>query len=106
MYNATKAANEAMVRTYANAFGGHDPQFEFMAGTTANAVFVGLTETHATTQFGPEAFKSMADSFEHCFPRVSQPEDIADAVGLLCSRDARWITGSLVSADGGSIKIT
>ncbi len=38
-------------------------------------------------------------------PRFGQPEDVADVVSLLCSRDARWITGCVISATGGGIKI-
>ena len=38
-------------------------------------------------------------------PRVAEAEDGADVVGLLCSEDARWTTRSVVSADGGGIKI-
>lgn len=35
--------------------------------------------------------------------RIGQPEDIADAVSLLASSDARWITGQLVLATGGIV---
>ncbi len=35
--------------------------------------------------------------------RLGQPQDIADVVAMLCSQDARWITGQNVRANGGTI---
>ncbi|KAH0843831.1 hypothetical protein FOPE_08974 [Fonsecaea pedrosoi] len=107
MYATTKAANEAMARCYANAFGGQHPQFAFMAGTTSNSVCTGLTDTAGPRQFGDQAFNVFKDYWvsRQAIPRLAAPEDVADVVGLLCSREARWITGSKVSANGGSIAI-
>jgi NAD(P)-dependent dehydrogenase (short-subunit alcohol dehydrogenase family) len=34
---------------------------------------------------------------------AGQPQDIADAVAMLCSDDARWITGQNVRANGGTV---
>ena len=84
-----------------------DFQFAFMAGTTANSVTVGLTETESVMQCPPDALEGFKQEFIplQSIARMGQPEDIADVVGLLCSRDARWITGSVVSASGGGIKI-
>jgi 3-oxoacyl-[acyl-carrier protein] reductase len=78
-----------------------------MAGTTANSVVVGLTQTDAVMDCGTE----MVDNFKAEFfptqsiPRFGQPEDVADVVGLLCGYDARWLTGQAVSASGGGIKV-
>jgi enoyl-[acyl-carrier protein] reductase III len=33
--------------------------------------------------------------------RLSTPDDIGNAVALFCSKEAGWITGQLVAADGG-----
>jgi 3-oxoacyl-[acyl-carrier protein] reductase len=78
-----------------------------MAGTTANAVTVGLTQTESVMQCGPEMVETFKREFitQQCLPRFGQPEEVADVVGLLCSRDARWITGSVISASGGGIKM-
>lgn len=107
MYAAGKSAGESLCRTWAQAFGGKDPRYSFMAGTTANAVTVGLTETDAVVDCGPEAVQRFQDEFfpSQSIPRFGQPSDVADAVGLLCGSDARWITGCVVSASGGGIKI-
>ncbi|KEY71298.1 hypothetical protein S7711_05890 [Stachybotrys chartarum IBT 7711] len=106
MYSATKSAGESLCRTWAQAFGGKEERYAFMAGTTANAVAVGLTETDAVMNCGPDAVKEFQDEFFplQSIPRFGQPEDVADVVGLLCSHDARWITGSVISASGGGVK--
>lgn len=78
-----------------------------MAGTTANAVTVGLTETEAVINCGPEMVETFKQEFlpMQSIPRIGQPQDVADVVGMLCGYDARWITGTVVSASGGGIKI-
>ena len=40
---------------------------------------------------------------ESTFPlrRVGEPEDIAGATAYLCSDDAEWITGTVMTVDGG-----
>jgi NAD(P)-dependent dehydrogenase (short-subunit alcohol dehydrogenase family) len=78
-----------------------------MAGTTANAVTVGLTQTDSVMKLPEGLIAEIKSEFlpQQCLPRLGQPEDIADVVGLLCGRDARWITGSVISASGGGIKL-
>ncbi|CAG7558052.1 unnamed protein product [Fusarium equiseti] len=107
MYAATKSAGESLCRTWSQAFGGKDERYAFMAGTTANAVTAGLTQTDAVMDCGPEAVKKFQDEFFplQSSPKFGQPEDVADVVGMLCGHDGRWITGSVVSASGGCIKI-
>jgi NAD(P)-dependent dehydrogenase (short-subunit alcohol dehydrogenase family) len=34
--------------------------------------------------------------------RVGQPEDVAGVVAFLASDDARWVTGRVIDATGGS----
>lgn len=34
--------------------------------------------------------------------RLGTPGDIGNAVALLCSQDAAWITGQVLFADGGA----
>lgn len=107
MYAAGKSAGESLCRTWAQAFGGREERFAFMAGTTANAVTVGLTQTEAVMNCPPEAVEGFKEEFlpMQSLPKFGQPEDVADVVSLLCSREARWITGTVVSASGGGIKI-
>lgn len=78
-----------------------------MTGTTANAVTVGLTQTDSVMQCPLDVLENFKREFIplQSLPRFGQPEDVADVVSLLCSRDARWITGCVTSASRGGIKI-
>jgi NAD(P)-dependent dehydrogenase (short-subunit alcohol dehydrogenase family) len=107
IYASTKAANKAMARAYANVFGGKNAAFDFMGGTTANSVLTGLTETRGVQQYGPKVWQELQEFRvgKQAIPRLGRPEDVADVVGFLCSREGRWITRSKVSANGGSIAV-
>jgi NAD(P)-dependent dehydrogenase (short-subunit alcohol dehydrogenase family) len=35
------------------------------------------------------------------FKRLTNPEDVADVVYLLCKEEAKWITGTIIKVDGG-----
>ena len=78
-----------------------------MTGTTANAVTVGLTQTDSVMMCPPDILEVFKQEFItlQSIPKFGQPEDVADVISLLCSRDARWITGSVISASGGGITI-
>ncbi|KAL2060041.1 hypothetical protein VTL71DRAFT_9863 [Oculimacula yallundae] len=107
MYSAGKSAGESLCRTWSMAFGGKEDQFSFMEGTTANSVTAGITQTDSLMKCPPDILENFKDEFMplQSSPKFGQPEDVADVVGMLCSRDARWITGTVVSASGGGIKI-
>ncbi|KAJ1325327.1 3-oxoacyl-[acyl-carrier protein] reductase [Microdochium nivale] len=107
MYGSTKSAGESLCRTWAQAFGGKEQAYAFMQGTTANSIAVGLTETEAVMNCGPEMVKQFQDENfpTQSIPRFGQPDDVADVVGMLCSEDARWVTGCVVSASGGFTKL-
>ena len=66
-----------------------------------NTVCGGLIRTDAI-QYFPEG-EEMLELADRLTPlgRVGEPEDIAGAVALLLSPDARWITGQVLVVDGG-----
>lgn len=98
-----------MIRSWADAFGGTDASvsFSFMAGTTANSLQVGVTKTEAVNRQTPDALEMIQLAFlpKMSIPRLGEVEDVPDVVCLLVRREARWITGSAVAADGGCVKV-
>ena len=69
------------------------------AAVTANVVSLGLVET-ATTRALIDAYR---DKLTKAYPlrRLGAPEDIAPMVALLASSKGSWITGQVVSINGG-----
>ena len=70
------------------------------SGITVNAVAPGLTASEGVLA-GPhaEAFDFVVSL--QAVPRRGMPADIAPAVAFLASEEAGWITGQLLTADGG-----
>ncbi|KAK8113098.1 NAD(P)-binding protein [Apiospora sp. TS-2023a] len=71
------------------------------------SLLTGLTQTEAVMNCGPDMVAEFQKEFfpAQSIPRFGQPQDVADVVGLICSAEAKWITGSVISASGGGIKI-
>ena len=55
-----------------------------------------LSEKHS---LGPEGAKTVGDIVP--LGRIGQPDDIADVVGFLASDAARYLTGQVITVDGG-----
>ncbi len=89
---AAKAGLEALTRQLS---------VELAPRVRVNTVCGGLVQTDALAYF-PEG-KVMLETAEKITPlgRVGTPEDIADAVSLLCDARAHWITGQVIVVDGG-----
>lgn len=90
-YGATKAGVEVLTKSLAHALGSRQ--------ITVNAVAPGPTDTEMLA----DDARKMADQITGSTPlgRFGLPEDLADAVALLVSDDARWITGQVVGVNGG-----
>ncbi|KAJ9250938.1 hypothetical protein DTO207G8_5745 [Paecilomyces variotii] len=120
VYGGTKAALEAMTRTWAR---------ELADRATVNAINPGPVCSDMYFQVGDEFFKQMQGWQDHtplsrvvdyekelaglteeqakmveekmggCRPGF--PSEVAGIVGMLCTPDAAWCTGSVVCANGG-----
>jgi len=69
-------------------------------GIRVNIVSPGLTETDGMVLNQQQVDQLVAQT---PLGRLGQPDDIASAVALLVSDDARWITGQNLHATGGMV---
>ncbi|MFQ3586660.1 MAG: 3-oxoacyl-[acyl-carrier-protein] reductase [Fimbriimonadaceae bacterium] len=90
-YAAAKAGLIGLTKSVAKEFGSR--------GVTCNAVAPGFIATDMTADL-PEDFKSFV--VEHApAGRLGTPEDVAPAVTFLASKEAAYITGQVLTVDGG-----
>ena len=66
-----------------------------------NALIVGLVHNEAGIEHygGAEGFKRVADMLP--LKRMASPQDVANAVLLMCSDRASYISGANLEVDGG-----
>lgn len=99
-YGASKAALGALTRIAAAQLGPHD--------INVNAIAPGLTRTPALARAfpgGDAQLQAMVTEGPNAnfLNRVSEAEDIAQAVVFLCSAGARQITGQILHVNAGAI---
>jgi 3-oxoacyl-[acyl-carrier protein] reductase len=85
-YAASKAGLLALTRTIAREMG--------KKGITCNAVTPGIVETDMT--------RDVVDDLVGMVPagRAGTPQDVAAAVGFLCSEEAAYVNGATLAVDG------
>ena len=96
-YNMAKAALEALALTLAKE--------ELRHGIHVNVVAPGLVDTEMGRRLvkgamGIEDISSLDATAP--FGRVCTPEDVAGVVAFLCSEEAGYLTGQVISVDGGA----
>ena len=70
-------------------------------GITCNAIAPGFIETEMTAQLSDEAREQMLGRVP--LGRPGQPEDVAGAVVFLAGPEAAYITGQVLTVDGGMV---
>jgi len=74
-------------------------------GITVNAISPGLTEDSIINALPPVAQELIHDWGEQGWMpmgRMGTPADIGNAVTMLCTPEAGWITGQTIAVDGGA----
>ncbi len=91
--SAAKVTLEAITRNIALEFAPF--------GMRANCIQAGVTDT-TSLRLIPGHEKIKAHSLlRNPFKRLTLPEDVANAVYLLCKDEASWINGTIIKVDGG-----
>ena len=95
-YASAKAAQIGLTRQLAHELGPW--------GITVNNIAPGFVRSNPTTErqwesYGPEGQAALVDKI--ALKRLGKPEDIAHGVLFFASDYAGWITGQVISIDGG-----
>ncbi|MFN2623593.1 MAG: 3-oxoacyl-[acyl-carrier-protein] reductase [Chthoniobacterales bacterium] len=92
-YAASKAGLIGLTKTLARELAGR--------GITVNAVAPGLIETDMTTVLSDEIRQGILQKVP--LGKLGEPDDIAGAVAYLASPEAKYITGQVLTVDGGMV---
>lgn len=92
-YSAAKAALIGMTKALAKELGP--------SGITVNCVAPGIVHTDMNAQHSPEILSALAE--ETPLGRLGLPEDVAEAIAFLASPAAGFITGQVLSPNGGFV---
>jgi enoyl-[acyl-carrier protein] reductase III len=93
---AAKSALETLTRYFAVALAPR--------GITVNAISPGWIEDSVLNTLPEPVVDMIREHHRNGWTpmrRLGTPADIGDAVTLLCTNEARWITGQLIAVDGG-----
>lgn len=90
-YSASKAAVIGLTKALAKEVGP--------CSITVNCVAPGVIDTEMNGQLSQETLNGLAE--ETPLSRLGTPEDIARAIYFLASSDAAFITGQVLTVDGG-----
>lgn len=94
---AAKAAMEVLVRYFAVALADR--------GITVNSISPGWIEDSVLNSL-PQSFQDGLREWQERgwtpMGRLGTPADIGNAVAMICSGEAGWITGQLIDVDGGA----
>lgn len=91
--SVAKVALEAISRNIAIEFAPH--------GIRANCIQAGITDTHSQRMIPGSQEMLISAEKRNPFGRITQPEDVANAVYLLCKDEAAWINAGVIVVDGG-----
>lgn len=91
--SAAKVTLEAITRNIALEFAKF--------GIRANCIQSGVTDTQSLQMISNSDEIKNHTLQRNPFQRLTTPEDVANAVYLLCIKEASWINGTILKVDGG-----
>ena len=92
-YSASKAAVIGMTKALAKELG--------LSGIRVNCVSPGVIDTEMNAMHGAEVMRELAEDTP--LNRIGTAEEAADAIYLLASEQARFITGQVLGVNGGFV---
>ncbi|MDD5687970.1 MAG: 3-oxoacyl-[acyl-carrier-protein] reductase [Elusimicrobia bacterium] len=90
-YSASKGGVIALTKTLARELASRN--------ITVNAVAPGFIKTAMTDKLSEDAKKKLTDIIP--LSRLGEPQDVANLVAFLCSEESSYITGEIISVNGG-----
>lgn len=91
VYSASKAAVIGFTKALAKELGP--------SGIRVNCIAPGVIDTEMNRHLSEADMQALADETPLC--RIGQPEEVAGAVSFLASDDSSFVTGQILSVDGG-----
>jgi NAD(P)-dependent dehydrogenase (short-subunit alcohol dehydrogenase family) len=91
--SAAKAVLESVSRAMAIEFAPF--------GIRSNIIQAGVTDTAALKIIPGSSHIKANARLRNPFGRLTQPEDVANVIYLLCMDEAAWVNGALICVDGG-----
>lgn len=92
-YSATKAAIIGMTKALAKELGP--------SGITVNCIAPGVIDTEMNSKLSADDIRSLIDETPMC--RIGSTSDVANAALFLADDNASFITGQVLTVDGGFI---
>lgn len=92
-YAATKFGINGMTKTWSKELGRYNIR--------VNAIAPGFIQTEMTNKMPEKIIRMMKE--KSVLNALGQPEDIANAYAFLASDEAKFITGTVLSVDGGVV---
>lgn len=90
---AAKAALESLARSIAVEYAPY--------GIRCNVIQAGITETPALAAIPGSAQLKAQARLRNPFGRLTTPDDVANVIYLLSTREAAWVNGEVIRVDGG-----
>ena len=102
-YAAAKGGVIALVKSVAQEVGRSSVTINVVSPGATNTELRQAREVTLAAQMGPEKYERRQKAVLKMYPagRIGEPDDIAAGILFLASDDAAWITGQVLSINGG-----